>query len=93
MAKEVKKPNTIKEVKKTKKEVDANVVEVETTKQMKVKDGVKLRLRASASLESNILEVMNPGQAINVYGEEGKYYKLRTANNSGFALKEYIEKV
>ncbi len=52
-----------------------------------------LRVRKEASLESDILGLLNKGDEIKITGSEKNFYKVLFNDNKGYCLKKFIKLV
>lgn len=50
-----------------------------------------VRMRESASTDSNILVNMDYGDEVEIIGEEGEWYKVKYLDYEGYMFKEYVE--
>ena len=51
----------------------------------------KLRVRQAASLEAEILMIIDKGTEVTILGPSKDFYKVSVNDVTGFCLKEYIE--
>lgn len=49
-----------------------------------------LMLRKETSTDSSILELLSYGEKYEIVGEEGNWYKIKTAENTGYVHKDYV---
>ena len=54
-------------------------------------DTESLNLRKEASTESNIIEILNNNEKIEILSEEGDWYKVKHNENTGYVNKKYIK--
>lgn len=52
-----------------------------------------LNLRKEASTDSNILEILNANEKIEIISEEGDWYKVKHNENEGYVNKKYVTTV
>lgn len=50
-----------------------------------------LNLRSEASTSSNIVELLNSGDKLEIISEEGNWYKVKHNNNEGYVSKDYVK--
>lgn len=55
----------------------------------------RVRLRKSASLESGIVEILNKGDKVVIFGEENGFFKVMAKKdyNTGFISSKYCQEV
>lgn len=69
------------------------IVEAVETPVLEIKTGVvckcsKLNIRASADPNAKILGTLDAGTPVDIYGEEGEFYKIADCNE--YCMKKYI---
>ncbi|WP_096190289.1 SH3 domain-containing protein [Evansella halocellulosilytica] len=52
----------------------------------------RLNVRASASTGSSIIGSLSNGTTVDLYGEEGSWYKVRVNGNWGYVHKDYVKR-
>ena len=50
-----------------------------------------LNLREKADTSSNILELLNADEKLEIISEEGSWYKVKHGNNTGYVSKDYVK--
>lgn len=67
-------------------EVEAPVLEIRTGIVCKCS---KLNVRAAANPNAKILGILEAGTSVDIYGEEGEFYKIAECNE--YCMKKYIQ--
>ncbi|MCJ7691759.1 MAG: C40 family peptidase, partial [Clostridiaceae bacterium] len=52
-----------------------------------------LNVRRTASISNNIMGEVYPNNKVHIYGAEGKFYKIKYANEWGYIYKSYVSVV
>lgn len=50
-----------------------------------------LNLREKADTSSNVLELLNADEKLEIISEEGSWYKVKHGNNTGYVSKDYVK--
>lgn len=50
-----------------------------------------LNLREKADTSSNVLELLNADEKLEIISEEGSWYKVKHGNNTGYVNKDYVK--
>lgn len=50
-----------------------------------------LNLREKADTSSNVLELLNEDEKLEIISEEGSWYKVKHGNNTGYVSKDYVK--
>ena len=50
-----------------------------------------LNLREKADTSSNVLELLNADEKLEIISEEGSWYKVKNGNNTGYVSKDYVK--
>ena len=50
-----------------------------------------LNLREQADTSSNVLELLNADEKLEIISEEGSWYKVKHGNNTGYVSKDYVK--